>query len=101
MPADFSDKLTAGMQQGIEQGMRETREALAQKDATLAKQRAAALAEVLNEAGTIIYHSQQMPPGPTGTSRQIQPPPRAKPDLRVLTHAAGWSTRIMRKPASR
>jgi hypothetical protein len=46
MPADFSDKLSAGMQQGIEPGMHETREALAKKDAELAMQRAAALAEM-------------------------------------------------------
>ena len=46
MPADFSDKLTAGMQQGIEPGMHETREALAKKDAELTMQRAAALAEM-------------------------------------------------------
>ena len=56
MLADFGDKLTAEMQQRIEQGMRETREALAQKDPDLAKQRADALAEVLKEAGTISYN---------------------------------------------
>ncbi len=73
MLADFGDKLTAEMQQRIEQGMRETREALAQKDPDLAKQRADALAEVLKEAGTIIYSQSSEATGPyrhvkTGTT---------------------------------
>jgi molecular chaperone DnaK len=55
MLADFSDQLAEDVKNKIEQGLRETREALSMKDATLAKQRADALANILKEAGVSIY----------------------------------------------
>ena len=55
MLADFSDKLTDEMKTRIEQGLRETREALEKKDASLAEERAEELGKVLKEAGISIY----------------------------------------------
>lgn len=55
MLADFSDKLTEEMKQRIEQGIRDTHEALSKRDADLAKQRADELSRVLKEAGVAIY----------------------------------------------
>ena len=55
MLADFSDKLTADMKQRIEQGIRDTHEALGKHDAALAKQQAEVLTKVLKEAGVAIY----------------------------------------------
>jgi molecular chaperone DnaK len=69
MLADYGDKLTDEMKQKIEQGMREIREALAQKDADLAKQRADALAEILKEAGVIIYAQS---PGASGPYQHVK-----------------------------
>ena len=43
------------MKSQIEQGIRETKEALEKKDAALAKQRGEALGELLKEAGVSIY----------------------------------------------
>jgi molecular chaperone DnaK len=56
------------MKQKIEQGMRDTREALSQKDADLAKQHAEKLAEVLKEAGTVIY---TQTPGAAGPYKHV------------------------------
>jgi molecular chaperone DnaK len=55
MLADFSDKLDDATRQQIEQGIRDTREALSQRDANLAKQRADALSDVLKDAGAVLY----------------------------------------------
>lgn len=55
MLADFNDKLADDMKARIEQGIRDTREAINQRDATQAKERADKLAEVLKEAGVVIY----------------------------------------------
>ena len=55
MLADFGDKLSDEMKQNIEEGIRDTRAALSMKDAKLAKQRGDALAEILKEAGAVIY----------------------------------------------
>ena len=55
MLAEFADKLTDEMKGQIEQGLRETREALSKKDAELARQRSEALSHVLKEAGVVIY----------------------------------------------
>jgi molecular chaperone DnaK len=55
MLADFSDKLTDEMKSRIEKGVRETHEALTNKDTTLAKDRAEVLSKVLKEAGVSIY----------------------------------------------
>ena len=55
MLADFGDKLSDEVIQRIEQGLRDTRAALAQHDAALAKERAAKLAEALKHAGSEMY----------------------------------------------
>ncbi len=69
MLADFADKLNDEMKQRIEQGIRETREALTKADADLAKQRADALADLLKEAGTVIY---AQTPGATGPYKHVK-----------------------------
>ncbi len=58
MLADFSDKLTDELRTKIQQGMNETREAVNKKDAELAAEKSAALADVLKEAGVVIYSQQ-------------------------------------------
>lgn len=55
MLADFSEKITAELKGRIEQAVRETRAALAARDAGLAGQRADALEKLLKEAGAVIY----------------------------------------------
>jgi molecular chaperone DnaK len=69
MLADFADKLNDEMKQRIEQGIRETREAITKVDADLAKQRADALADLLKEAGTVIY---AQTPGATGPYKHVK-----------------------------
>jgi molecular chaperone DnaK len=81
MLADFADKLNDEMKQKIEQGIRDTREAVTKADADLAKQRADALAELLKEAGTVIY---AQTPGASGPYRHVktetgQPSGEARP----------------------
>jgi len=55
MLADFSEKITAELKGRIEQAVRETRAALASRDAQLASQRVEALQKLLKEAGAVIY----------------------------------------------
>ncbi len=69
MLAEFGDKLNDEMKQRIEQGIRETREAISQHDAELAKQRADTLAELLKEAGTVIY---AQTPGASGPYKHVK-----------------------------
>ncbi|NOR51093.1 MAG: molecular chaperone DnaK, partial [Gammaproteobacteria bacterium] len=58
MLADFSDKLTADMRNKLQQAMHETREAIEQKNTTLASEKSATLANILKEAGVVIYSQQ-------------------------------------------
>ncbi len=53
--ADFGDKITAELKGRIEAALREVKEALTKRDATLATERAEALQKVLKEAGAVIY----------------------------------------------
>jgi molecular chaperone DnaK len=53
--ADFGDKLTDELKGRIEAALREVKDALTKRDATLATQRAEALQKVLKEAGAVIY----------------------------------------------
>jgi molecular chaperone DnaK len=55
MLADFGEKLSDEMKQRIQNGIRDTREALTRRDAAQAKERADKLAEVLKEAGVTLY----------------------------------------------
>ncbi len=52
---DFADKLTDEMKGRVETALKETKAALAQKDVTLATERAKELEKNLKEAGTAIY----------------------------------------------
>lgn len=67
--ADYGDKLTDEMQQRIEQGIRETHEAITAHDVDAAKERADALAKVLKEAGAAIYSQVESDKGPYKTVR--------------------------------
>ena len=69
MLADFGDKLTDELREKIERGLRETHEALTKRDAALAKQRADALAQVLKEAGVVIYSQR---PGASGVYKEVK-----------------------------
>lgn len=74
--ADFGDKLTAQIKEHIEQARRATREAIAKRDAPLAKEKAEELRKALKEAGTVIY-AQTQPPG-SGPYQEVRygtPPP--------------------------
>jgi molecular chaperone DnaK len=53
--AEFRDKLSDELIQHLENGLRETREAIAQHDAELASQRADELEKAVREAGTLVY----------------------------------------------
>ncbi|TAK43270.1 MAG: molecular chaperone DnaK [Betaproteobacteria bacterium] len=71
--ADFADKLTAELKGRIETARRETRAAIASKDARLARERSDALAKLLKEAGAVIYAQQP----DAGVYREtVVPPPR-------------------------
>lgn len=86
--ADFGTKLPDDLRTRIEAALRETREAIARRDAALASERAEALKTVLQEAGKLLYA--QAPPGeptprpdvgaPTGEAR----PTGAGPGGRVV-----------------
>jgi molecular chaperone DnaK len=70
--AEFGDKLTDEMKGRIETARRETREAVAKKDAALAKSRMEALEKVLKEAGAVIYAQS---PGAGPYKHTVVPPP--------------------------
>jgi len=55
MLADFPDKITDELKRRIEAALRETRSAVASRDAQLATERAEALQKLLKEAGVVIY----------------------------------------------
>jgi molecular chaperone DnaK len=71
MLAEFADKLTAELKGRIEAGLRETKEALSRKDATLAAEKAEALKKVLQEAGAVVYAQTAQAPksGPYAETR--------------------------------
>jgi molecular chaperone DnaK len=53
--ADYGDRLAPEARSRVETGLRDTREALAKHDAPLARERAASLRRVLQEAGSTLY----------------------------------------------
>jgi molecular chaperone DnaK len=77
--ANFSGKLTADLKQRIEQGLRETKDALLKKDVALATERAETLKKTLKEAGVVLYtQTGQAKPGEPYAETQWQgpnPPP--------------------------
>jgi molecular chaperone DnaK len=72
MLAEFSEKLTAEVKKKIEDALKNTREALAKKDAPLAAERAEVMKQALKEGGTILY---AQTPGAYKASSGPQPPP--------------------------
>jgi molecular chaperone DnaK len=70
--ADFGDKLTAELKGRIESARRETRDAIAKKDAKLAQEKTGELRKVLKEAGAVIYAQQ---PGAGVFKETVVPPP--------------------------
>jgi molecular chaperone DnaK len=73
--AEFGDKLTDELKGRIEAARRETREALAAKDAAAARQRSERLGKVLREAGAVIYAQR---PDAGGAFRETRMPPEAR-----------------------
>jgi molecular chaperone DnaK len=73
--ADYGDKITEELRRRIEAALRDTRTALAAKDAAAAKGKADALKTVLQEVGQSLYASAQPGPGP----RVEQPAGEASP----------------------
>ena len=84
--AEFGDKLTAELKGRIETARRETHEAVARKDAGLAKQKAEELRKHLQEAGVVIYaqtpgagvYKETVVPPPTGEARPSGAGPRGR-----------------------
>jgi molecular chaperone DnaK len=72
--ADFGDKLTDELKGRIEAARSEARDAIAKKDARLAKEKAEKLASVLKEAGAVIYAQQP----DAGVFRETRTPSGAK-----------------------
>ena len=70
--AEFSDRLPDDVRQKLEEALRKTREAVVQRDVTLAAERAEELSKVLKEAGTIIY-AQQPGAYKSGTGPEPRP----------------------------
>jgi molecular chaperone DnaK len=70
--AEFGDKLTPELKGRIETSRRETREAIALKDAALAKQKSDELRKHLQEAGATIY---AQTPGAGVYKETVVPPP--------------------------
>ncbi|MEW5862611.1 MAG: molecular chaperone DnaK [Pseudomonadota bacterium] len=73
--AEFGDKLTDELKGRLEAARRETREALAAKDAAAARQRSERLGKVLREAGAVIYAQR---PDAGGAFRETRMPPEAR-----------------------
>jgi molecular chaperone DnaK len=78
--ADFGSKLSEDLRQKIEAALRETREALGKRHATLASQRAESLKTVLQEVGKTIYAQTAQPQAgaPTGEARPTGPEPSGR-----------------------
>lgn len=70
--AEFGDKLTAELKGRIEAARRETREAIARKDAAAARQKADELRKHLQEAGATLY---AQTPGAGVYKETVVPPP--------------------------
>ncbi len=74
--ADFGSKISEDLRKRIEAAIRETREALSKRDASLASQKADALKVVLQEAGQYLY------------AQAPQPGPQPRPDVGAPTGEA-------------
>ena len=73
--ADYGDKITEELRRRIEAALRDTRTALAAKDAAAAKGKADALKTVLQEVGPSLYASAQPGPGPSVEQPAGEAPP--------------------------
>jgi molecular chaperone DnaK len=74
--ADYAAKLPVDLRQRVEAALRETREALGERDAALASQKADALKVVLQQAGQALY------------AQAPQPGPQPRPDVGAPTGEA-------------
>jgi molecular chaperone DnaK len=92
MLAEFSDRLTAEVKKQIEDALRDTREALAKKDAELAAQRAEALKKALKQGGTVIY---SQTPGAYRAQPGPQPPPHVDEPGAARPSGAGPRGRVV------
>jgi molecular chaperone DnaK len=71
--ADFGDKLTEELRKRLQEALRETRQAVSDRDVQLATEKAEALEGVLKEAGLVVY-AQSQPPG-SGPYKEVRVPP--------------------------
>ena len=71
--AEFGDKLTDELKNRLQAGMRDTRDAIENKNAGLASQCADDLEKVLREAGTVIYSQSAEAPESGAYSHQASP----------------------------
>jgi molecular chaperone DnaK len=82
--ADFGDKLTGDLRQRIDAALRSVREALTQRNAALATERAETLKRILQEVGGALY-SQATQAGPhVGPGNGATPAPGPGPQGRVV-----------------
>ncbi|NIT14789.1 MAG: molecular chaperone DnaK [Candidatus Dadabacteria bacterium] len=88
MLAEFASKLTEEMRDKIESGRHDTKDAIVNKDADLAMQRAEDLKKLLQEAGATLYaQSTETPPHPkpdVGTGAEGARPTGSGPGGRVV-----------------
>jgi molecular chaperone DnaK len=70
--AEHAERITAELKSGIETACRETRDAVARKDATAAKEKSEALRKLIQEAGATIY---AQTPGAGPYKETVVPPP--------------------------
>jgi molecular chaperone DnaK len=92
MLAEFSDRLTAEVKKAIEDALRDTREALAKKDADLAGERAEELKKALKQGGAVIY---SQTPGAYRAQPGAQPPPRVEEPGAAHPSGAGPRGRVV------
>jgi molecular chaperone DnaK len=92
MLAEFADRLTDEVKSKIEQGLKDTREALAKRDAELATSRSEILKKALKEGGTVIY---AQTPGAYKARPGPQPQPRVETGGEARPSGAGPRGRVV------
>jgi molecular chaperone DnaK len=92
MLAEFGDRLTDEIKNKIEQGLKDTREALGKKDADMAASRSEILKKALKEGGTVIY---AQTPGAYKARPGPQPPPHVETGGEARPSGAGPRGRVV------
>ncbi len=92
MLAEFGDRLTEEVKKRIEQGLKDTREAVTKKDAEQAARCSETLRKALKEGGTVIY---AQTPGAYKARPGPQPPPHVEPAAEARPSGAGPRGRVV------